>query len=47
MTSKTKSAPVAQAPIIDSSIQVHGARVHNLKNVTVSFPRNKLIVVII
>ncbi len=45
MTSKTKSAPVAQAPIIDSSIQVHGARVHNLKNVTVSFPRNKLIVV--
>jgi excinuclease ABC subunit A len=36
---------VAQAPIIDSSIQVHGARVHNLKNVTVSFPRNKLIVV--
>jgi excinuclease ABC subunit A len=45
MTSKTKSAPVAQAPIINSSIQVHGARVHNLKNVTVSFPRNKLIVV--
>ncbi|HOZ84251.1 MAG TPA: excinuclease ABC subunit UvrA [Niabella sp.] len=27
------------------SIQVHGARVHNLKNVTVNFPRNKLIVV--
>ena len=26
-------------------IIVHGARVHNLKNVTVSFPRNKLIVV--
>ena len=45
MTSKTKMAPLAQAPIIDSSIQVHGARVHNLKNVTVSFPRNKLIVV--
>lgn len=45
MTSKTKIAPVAQAPIIDSSIQVHGARVHNLKNVTVNFPRNKLIVV--
>ena len=45
MTSKTKSAPVAQAALLDSSIQVHGARVHNLKNVTVSFPRNKLIVV--
>ncbi len=45
MTSKTKIAPVAQAPINDSSIQVHGARVHNLKNVTVSFPRNQLIVV--
>ena len=26
-------------------IIVHGARVHNLKNVTVAFPRNKLIVV--
>ncbi|MEP7317354.1 MAG: excinuclease ABC subunit UvrA, partial [Panacibacter sp.] len=26
-------------------IFVHGARVHNLKNVTVAFPRNKLIVV--
>lgn len=26
-------------------IVVHGARVHNLKNVTVAFPRNKLIVV--
>ena len=45
MTSKTIKAPVAQAPHTDSSIQVHGARVHNLKNVTVSFPRNKLIVV--
>ncbi len=28
-----------------NDIQVVGARVHNLKNVTVSFPRNKLIVV--
>lgn len=45
MTSKHKIAKVAQAPIIDSSIQVHGARVHNLKNVSVNFPRNKLIVV--
>lgn len=29
----------------DNEILVKGARVHNLKNVTVSFPRNKLIVV--
>jgi len=28
-----------------NDILVHGARTHNLKNVTVSFPRNKLIVV--
>src|SRR6188472_984314 len=27
------------------AIQIHGARVHNLKNVTVEIPRNKLIVV--
>src|SRR6188472_3170779 len=27
------------------AIQIHGARVHNLKNVTVDIPRNKLIVV--
>ncbi|HTL07435.1 MAG TPA: hypothetical protein VL307_04225, partial [Chitinophagaceae bacterium] len=29
----------------DNSIFIKGARVHNLKNVTVSIPRNKLIVV--
>lgn len=29
----------------NDAIEVHGARVHNLKNVTVSFPRNKFIVV--
>lgn len=29
----------------DNNIVIHGARVHNLKNVTVTIPRNKLIVV--
>lgn len=29
----------------DEGIYVHGARMHNLKNISVSFPRNKLIVV--
>lgn len=28
-----------------NSILIHGARVHNLKNVTVEIPRNKLVVV--
>jgi len=32
-------------PSKENDILVHGARTHNLKNVTVSFPRNKLIVV--
>lgn len=41
MTTSKKSAKA----IIDNDILVHGARTHNLKNVTVSFPRNKLIVV--
>lgn len=31
--------------ILNDSILVHGAKTHNLKNVTVEFPRNKLIVV--
>ncbi|HVX51802.1 MAG TPA: excinuclease ABC subunit UvrA [Chitinophagaceae bacterium] len=32
-------------PGSNNNIVVHGARVHNLKNVTVTFPRNKFIVV--
>jgi excinuclease ABC subunit A len=32
-------------PVQNNDILVKGARVHNLKNVTVTFPRNKLIVV--
>lgn len=36
----------AKAPVVqDDVIFIKGARVHNLKNVDVSFPRNKLIVV--
>ncbi|MFN4007951.1 MAG: excinuclease ABC subunit UvrA [Chitinophagaceae bacterium] len=37
----------ASTPAISSQndIVIHGARTHNLKNVTVSFPRNKFIVV--
>ncbi|MBX2931328.1 MAG: excinuclease ABC subunit UvrA [Chitinophagaceae bacterium] len=30
---------------VEEGIYVHGARMHNLKNVSVTFPRNKLIVV--
>jgi excinuclease ABC subunit A len=41
MATSKKSAKAAQ----NNDILVHGARTHNLKNVTVSFPRNKLIVV--
>ncbi len=38
-----KVKPAAKAK--DDSIYIKGARVHNLKNIDVSFPRNKLIVV--
>src|ERR1700729_2631924 len=40
---KTSSKPVLLLP--QDSIQIKGARVHNLKNISVSFPRNKFIVV--
>jgi excinuclease ABC subunit A len=45
MATKTKTPKLE--PVIESGgdIVVKGARVHNLKNVTVSFPRNKFIVV--
>ena len=39
MTTMRKNAAIG------NEIFIHGARVHNLKNVTVSIPRNKLIVV--
>jgi len=31
--------------IHDESIDIHGARVHNLKNISVSIPKNKLVVI--
>jgi len=46
MATATKKK-IGTAPVQKTSddISVHGARTHNLKNVTVAFPRNKFIVV--
>jgi len=41
-TTRKKVAPAFEAK---DEILIHGARIHNLKNVSVSIPRNKLIVV--
>lgn len=40
-----ESATVALKPVSKENIFIKGARVHNLKNVSVTIPRNKLIVV--
>ncbi len=40
---KTSFEPILHRPL--DSIQIKGARVHNLKNISVDFPRNKFIVV--
>ena len=45
MATKIKTTKIKQILEDSGSILVKGARVHNLKNVTVNFPRNKLIVV--
>jgi excinuclease ABC subunit A len=45
VTTKAKQAAVPAPSSSRDLISVHGARVHNLKNVNVDFPRNKLIVV--
>ncbi len=45
MATKTKTAKLERTKDDSGNIVVKGARVHNLKNVTVSFPRNQLIVV--
>lgn len=42
-TKKVKEKPAAS--FSDNQILIKGARVHNLKNVTVTIPRNKLVVV--
>ena len=45
-TTKVKKAYSIPSPISSrNSIQIKGARVHNLKNISVDFPRNKFIVV--
>ena len=43
MSSKAARKPVQQAA--RTTIAIQGARVHNLKNVSVEIPRDKLIVV--
>src|SRR6201987_5809432 len=45
MATKTKSPKLQRVTEAAGNIVVKGARVHNLKNVTVTFPRNQLIVV--
>jgi excinuclease ABC subunit A len=44
----TKSVDYAKfnpAPLQDNVIQVHGARAHNLKNISVNIPRDKFVVI--
>ena len=45
MSTKKQTIEEELIPVLNNDILVKGARVHNLKNVTVTFPRNKLIVV--
>jgi excinuclease ABC subunit A len=45
MSTKKQIIEEELIPVQNNDILVKGARVHNLKNVTVTFPRNKLIVV--
>jgi excinuclease ABC subunit A len=45
MATKTKSPRIQRTLEEKGNIVVKGAKVHNLKNVTVTFPRNQLIVV--
>ncbi len=46
MEAKTvKEKKIKLAPEPDNNILIKGARVHNLKNITVTIPRNKLVVV--
>lgn len=39
------NAPASPVPVMSDAIFIKGARMHNLKNVDVSIPRNKLVVV--
>src|SRR3954452_17731363 len=42
---KSPKKSAQKTPPITDNILIKGARVHNLKNITVAFPRNKFIVV--
>src|ERR1051326_336448 len=44
-TIKEKISPGTKTVNSAENILIHGARVHNLKNITVEIPRNKLVVV--
>ena len=41
--SKNNGTPVEE--VNHEAIEVHGARVHNLKNIDISIPKNKLVVI--
>ena len=43
--SKSKNNGITDAEISHEAIEVHGARVHNLKNIDISIPKNKLVVI--
>lgn len=43
--SKTKNNGITTEEINHETIEVHGARVHNLKNIDISIPKNKLVVI--
>src|ERR1700760_1642504 len=45
MKEKISSTPTIEAQKKSGGIYIKGARVHNLKNITVTIPRNKLVVV--
>ncbi|GIV37685.1 MAG: UvrABC system protein A [Cyclobacteriaceae bacterium] len=45
LSKKRKKTPVAAGTAGYDTVEVIGAREHNLKNITVSFPRNKLVVI--
>jgi len=43
--SRSKTNGIPEAEINHDAIEVHGARVHNLKNIDISIPKNKLVVI--
>ncbi len=45
MSDKEKSNPEEANKVYEKNLEVYGARVHNLKNIDVIIPRNKLVVI--